>query len=104
MNHTPGPWQGKGDGSGSINDSNGNQVALATLIGLSIRHPDERDANAHLIAAAPELLEEAQKAADQLCPPRRHKAAQENQTRATIHSATCKAHGLFAAIAKATKP
>ena len=58
-NHTPGPWvvkQGDCDGSGafSINaHTNGRTVFVAETIGGL----DEEEDNAHLIAAAPDLLE-----------------------------------------------
>ncbi len=63
MKHTPGPWNIDPRGGGNIRGgpfheyTRGNsqsQVALATLDGR--RSEEERDANARLIAIAPELL------------------------------------------------
>ncbi len=54
--HTPGPWFDNGDGTVSTE-----KESIATIHGFLTRHV----ANAHLIAAAPELLE-ACKEADEL--------------------------------------
>lgn len=50
--HTPGPWETSHDGHGGIyvGDKNGRQVGFVSL-------RSEQEANARLIAAAPELLE-----------------------------------------------
>ena len=57
--HTPGPWQVL---SGSIYESKANEGLDCTRIALMDRAnfkiiPTERDANARLIAAAPDMLE-----------------------------------------------
>ena len=56
--HTPGPWRTDDRYCGAIL-ADGNQVAMATMNGFL---PAEiRDANARLIAAAPELLVAAER-------------------------------------------
>jgi len=67
--------------------------------------PDEAEANAHLIAAAPDLLEAAQAAIEILdgfwrCPYCGH--AEDTAIRPMPHTNTCYFPGLIAAIAKAT--
>lgn len=52
-NYTPGPWHVGGNGT-IIYDAEGWGVANATV--FHGRHPGAAEANAHLIAAAPELL------------------------------------------------
>ncbi len=57
--HTPGPWRDEGDGWVAVNDPHnqdrrGNGVAICRVRGAQ-QH--QIDANARLIAAAPELLE-----------------------------------------------
>jgi hypothetical protein len=69
--HTPGPWWFSEVENGNYQIGQGDS-ALATTIpiwnGLQIteRKPDEDKANAHLIAAAPELLEALEDAIDKL--------------------------------------
>lgn len=69
--HTPGPWEWDRDGERTlIMDHRGLHLCAAikdsdgTLEGTIT--PGERDANARLIAAAPELLKYAERALDQL--------------------------------------
>jgi hypothetical protein len=57
--HTPGPWRTDDHYHGAIL-GDGNQVAMATMNGCL--PAETRDANARLIAAAPELLEALQQA------------------------------------------
>lgn len=66
--HTPGPWhvvekaEHKGQGILHIVEEGGDPYwDIATLM----THDEELEANARLIAAAPELLEAAQKALDE---------------------------------------
>ena len=54
--HTPGPWS-VGGPTGFVN-----QVYIEPAIGAVYGSGDEAQANAHLIAAAPELLEALQEA------------------------------------------
>jgi hypothetical protein len=65
MTHTPGPWHllSELDGDGDIlricqthAPSPGFHIALVYGHGGDIEHDTERTANAHLIAAAPDLL------------------------------------------------
>jgi hypothetical protein len=64
--HTPGPWEVDPLGLGtpwSICDQRGDQIALANERledPRRVKNPPMRDANARLIAAAPELLEALQ--------------------------------------------
>jgi len=61
--HTPAPWKFKDTGaSAKIISADGGTIA--TIIVTSKGTPEEKKANARLIAAAPELLEAAQKALD----------------------------------------
>src|SRR5437899_2198246 len=60
--HTPGPWAIGNDGNGVSGDrkttlwgNDGTQAAIIIQSGL-LSHEDTAEANAHLIAAAPELL------------------------------------------------
>lgn len=53
MKHTPGPWKTEGWGNIIVNDSEGNTLCLYPQ---GATHK-QTQANAHLIAAAPELLE-----------------------------------------------
>lgn len=55
MNHTPGPWKPCGFENLTVNDSEGN--TLVACPGSSTGTLIEMKGNAHLIAAAPELLE-----------------------------------------------
>ena len=62
MNHTKGPWEDVNLGSDNIwiIDEEGNYIAEtigADEEGRYIKNEEEREANAHLIATAPELLE-----------------------------------------------
>ena len=62
MKHTKGPWEDVNLGSDNIwiIDESGNYIAEtigADEEGRYIKDDEEREANAHLIAAAPELLE-----------------------------------------------
>lgn len=59
MSHTPGPWV-MTVGGGEIDDANGDSVALLPYS----TGRDEVRANAHLIAAAPELLAACEAAMD----------------------------------------
>lgn len=59
--HTPGPWEAGRPGHGSIyaaysNDATGSIIAMCQH-DLVVRSHGEMVANAHLIAAAPDLLE-----------------------------------------------
>jgi hypothetical protein len=58
--HTPGPW--------TVGDSGGylNQMKIEPAIGVVYGAGEEIQANAHLIAAAPELLEALQELKEEL--------------------------------------
>jgi hypothetical protein len=66
--HTPGPWVNKGGnskGQRCISHENQNDVVFIAGVEIPIHDSDnltkeQAEANAHLIAAAPELLEAAQ--------------------------------------------
>lgn len=53
--HTPGPWLCSGKTVYALNDDGYNR--FSALVQDAHTHQDELEANAHLIAAAPELLE-----------------------------------------------
>ena len=60
MKHTPAPWFINHDGDiGGAKDLNGSYRLVTFLPGSTMHgnNPPERAANAHLIAAAPEMLE-----------------------------------------------
>lgn len=57
VKHTPGPWKNR-KGSGVISSGKWHKLATAHTTGTT----GERDANARLIAAAPELLEACKQA------------------------------------------
>ena len=60
---TPGPWVVDANGlqaRWNIDDANGNSVALTHQLSVD-KDWQKRDANTHLIAAAPELLEALQR-------------------------------------------
>ena len=58
MKHTPGPWETKFEEAFRIKDIKGNTVCIVThLTRAGRRGPSESEANAYLIATAPELLE-----------------------------------------------
>lgn len=68
--HTPGPWGVSADGIWAVSPLNAH-VRLATVTSFSPMNGIDSRANAHLIAAAPELLEALQFAIsffDQLTP------------------------------------
>lgn len=61
--HTPGPWYVFGNGhcvggpfSSDDPDESGRKTAGIAMCGMRLRSPDESEANARLIAAAPDLL------------------------------------------------
>lgn len=54
MKHTPGPWRFNCDDHPDVLDTNGNPVAWPSTLNRSI---ETANANARLIAAAPEMLE-----------------------------------------------
>lgn len=54
--HTPGPWDNMADGS-SVKAFNSGVTVCETECGSQVASYEERQANARLIAAAPELLE-----------------------------------------------
>lgn len=54
MKHTPGPWKYENDSQGFICDSSGSDVVADAWYS---RDHEVQEANARLIAAAPELLE-----------------------------------------------
>lgn len=64
MSHTPGPWQvdfvDGVDGVYAAADKRICQVNEVDIVGWNARFRDESEANAKLIAAAPELLEALQ--------------------------------------------
>lgn len=56
--HTPGPWRARFDEVIDVVASDSGRVAIATNLSLHARRDtNEVEANAHLIAAAPELLD-----------------------------------------------
>lgn len=56
--HTPGPWHVVSDEAVKVTDNFGATLATATFVHLQGRRvPSEVEANATLMAAAPELLE-----------------------------------------------
>ena len=58
MKHTPGPWETKFEEAIRIKDVRGNTVCIVThLTRAGRRGSSESEANAYLIATAPELLE-----------------------------------------------
>ena len=61
MAYTPGPWKGHGKWLTNIKDENGEMIATVWNIG-----EDVAPHNAHLIAAAPEMLEVCQFALEKL--------------------------------------
>ena len=62
-NHTPGPWSVLIEGSHCfIEDANGQTIARASHPFPFTTTDDERNANARLIAAAPELLDALRRA------------------------------------------
>jgi hypothetical protein len=66
--HTPGPWIWGDDYRGLYGAGPNNEVLChASYEGMWLRYGPQQEANAHLIAAAPELLEAAQKALDECC-------------------------------------
>ncbi len=65
VKHTPGPWLNAGRGAGAhIHADKGEIAWLRSYMGI----PDEEiDANAHLVAAAPDLLEALRDFASMKC-------------------------------------
>lgn len=70
--HTPGPWHilrstyaAKQHHAVEVNDKSGQTVAYS--LNFVARFKDEGEANAHLIAAAPELLEALEEATESEC-------------------------------------
>ena len=59
--HTPGPWMIDPDDRDQVLDSTGQSAIHSTFCGMKFA-PEEREANARLITAAPELLEALQEA------------------------------------------
>lgn len=60
--HTPEPWINKGnEGAGAVSIVGDAQQLVCLVYGAT---PEERDTNAHLITAAPELLEALKLARD----------------------------------------
>ncbi len=59
--HSPAPWRLSADHGriAAVDDADGNPVCHAMSV-LGEKHAETRDANARLIAAAPELLAELQ--------------------------------------------
>lgn len=67
MTHTPGPWFVKGQFIGPrLSEDSGIQLKVARVAGDET--DAEADANAHLIAAAPDLLEALVEAAEFIQP------------------------------------
>ncbi len=66
--HTPGPWHHTGREFNDVRDSDDELVAVALhlRVGQPERSVQEAEANARLIAAAPELLEALKTAMQQL--------------------------------------
>lgn len=57
MNHTPGPWEHTGNGDIQGNEDNGHGMGPVDVCSVYLRTVKGRtEANARLIAAAPELL------------------------------------------------
>jgi len=100
MSHTPGPWETQSFGNGEAvviaNGSNRDDVACICSVagGLGTVLEDNRDyeseANANLIAAAPELLEACKTAYNCLCNPIDGAQSDIN----LIHAAITKATGV----------
>ena len=70
MKHTPGPWIADNGGSevwGIFEESTGGELAylIKLPLGESSKKFNESEANAHLIALAPELLEFCQEIAQE---------------------------------------
>ena len=90
--HTPGPWHHTGREFNDVRDSDDELVAVALhlRVGQPERSIHEAEANARLIAAAPDLLEAAQQVLS-------HKRGEDDWLILAVH---CRV--LEAAIAKAT--
>lgn len=92
--HTPGPWALNGpwhiQAETPMNDPTGKRV-VALITPCRGASQAEREANAHLVAAAPDLMAALHTAADALSPPRNQ---EEIKALAVVR----------AAIAKATTP
>lgn len=56
VQHTPGPWHTDGSSVYWRSPSDGNNWLIAQLVEPPVRPSDEVEANARLIAAAPDLL------------------------------------------------
>ena len=57
MNHTPGPWEHTGNGDIQGNEDNGHGMGPVDVCSVYLRTVKGRtEANARLVAAAPELL------------------------------------------------
>jgi len=86
--HTPGPWH---VASGSVYSETGATIAHMFREPENTIRPVERDTNAALIAAAPELLYAAIAALD--CLERPHAERDENRVRVMLDVAVAKAEG-----------
>lgn len=64
MAHTKGPWKQRNNQVWAINDGRGPNPTMVAEAKLSWRGSNEADANARLIAAAPELLAACKSALD----------------------------------------
>lgn len=65
--HSPGPWKSDFEEAVGIKDSNGATLAIVTNLHLTgRRHASEVEANARLIAAAPELFKRLELTTDSL--------------------------------------
>jgi hypothetical protein len=55
--HTPGTWHFEPDGMGDFTIASRNgPLAIAAVVNGQVRRPEEHDANARLITAAPDML------------------------------------------------
>jgi hypothetical protein len=69
VKHTPGPWEDNGSGMivGPLPDDDGDAPFVCDVCEHpGIEYTEEQQANARLIEAAPEMLEELERAADEL--------------------------------------